>query len=561
MNFKNIFLKVCPFLLLLIFVSICYFSQNEKSVTVDEFCHYPSGVYNLLTADLSMDCESPPLIKCLTALTSLITQPFMNLLEVKKLNLSAWSLGYQFMYNNFMNYRNIYKWGRIAVILLGCLLGWFIYRFGRSLFGEAGGIFALFLYVFNPNIIANSSLTTIDIGASCFIFLSVYGFWRYLKIRNLSAAILAGLLLGLAQLSKFTALLLYPIFFVIMATLTMNRFLRSYIECEHSSFIKDIGHFLLMLFVSLLVINAGYLFSGTFNQLTDFHFTSTLLKNISLKLGRDFLVPLPCDYVTGFDNQLSLSEGGVYISYLMGQHSLNGWWYYYIVAFVIKNPPSLLAILLLTMFFWKKASGIKLIDSLCIWVPMVMYLIYFSFFTHIPIGIRYILPIFPLIFLAAGSLVHNFKSKKWKTVTFIIAVAYIVPAIFVYPNYLSYFNVIAGGSKNGHKWLIDSNLDWGQDLPALKKYMIKNDIDEIKLGYFGRVDPHIYGIKYSLPNRDLEPGIYAISINYLVGYPYDMLKPNPKELINADLNYFEKYRSLKPVDILNNSIYIFKVSN
>jgi hypothetical protein len=561
MNFKNIFLKVCPFLLLLIFVSICYFSQNEKSVTVDEFCHYPSGVYNLLTADWSMDCESPPLIKCLTASTSLITQPNIHLLEIKKMNLTAWSLGYQFMYNNFIGYRNIYKWGRIAVILLGCLLGWFHYRFGRSLFGEAGGIFALFLFVFNPNIIAHSSLTTIDIGTSCFIFLSIYGFWRFLKSQNLFTAILAGVLLGLAQLSKFTALLLYPIYFVILIIFLIARIFKNQGDYKSCPSVKqNIVHFFLILLISLFVINAGYFFSQTFTQLADYHFTSTLLKNVSVKFSGAFPVPLPYYYLIGFDNQLALSEGGVYTSYFMGQHSLSGWWNYYLVAFIIKNPLALLLIIVLTIFFWKKSAGVKLEDSLCIWIPMLMYLIYFSFFTHIPIGIRYILPIFPLFFLAAGSLV-NVTSKKWKVAVSIMAGAYMMSALFIYPNYLSYFNVIAGGPKNGHKWLIDSNLDWGQDLPALKKYMMKNGIEEIKLGYFGRVDPHIYGIKYALPNRDLAPGIYAISINYLVGYPYDMLKPNPKELINADLNYFEKYRSLKPVDILNNSIYIFKVSN
>ncbi len=247
----------------------------------------------------------------------------------------------------------------------------------------------------------------------------------------------------------------------------------------------------------------------------------------------------------------------------MGEHSLNGWWYYYLIAFLIKNPLAFLIILILTVILWGKTACIKLEDSLCIWVPVIIFFSYFSFFTHIPIGVRFLLPVFPLIFVSAGSLLNKrlLNKKKWKTIIAILAIAYLIPAILSYPNYLSYFNIIAGGPDNGHRWLIDSNLDWGQDLPGLKKYMEKNGIEEIKLGYFGRVDPEIYGIKYTLPNRQLEHGIYAISVNFLVGRPYYMLKDNPKELVYVDLDYFKKYKSLKPIEVINNTIYIFKITN
>jgi hypothetical protein len=114
-----------------------------------------------------------------------------------------------------------------------------------------------------------------------------------------------------------------------------------------------------------------------------------------------------------------------------------------------------------------------------------------SFFTHIPIGIRFLLPVFPFLFLAVGYLCEAglWKGKVNKTVMVVVGIAYLIPSVCVFPNYLPYFNLAAGGPCKGHKWLIDSNLDWGQDLPGLKKYMEKNGIDKIKLGYFGRVDP------------------------------------------------------------------------
>jgi len=260
---------------------------------------------------------------------------------------------------------------------------------------------------------------------------------------------------------------------------------------------------------------------------------------------------------------MSISAGGIpfYVSYLIGEHSLKGWWYYYIIAFFVKNPESLFIILLLTIVVWigNKKERPDRITTLCIWIPMILYFIYFSFFTHIAIGIRYILPAFPLLFLAAGYLFNELllAQKSMKIILAVAALLYMFITVSVFPQYLSYFNTVSGGSQNGYRWLIDSNLDWGQSLPALKKYMNNHHIDKIKLGYFGRVDPAIYGINYSLAEKEPSEGLYAISINFLVGRPYYLLKENKQELLYVDMNYFNSYRSLKPSAIIDKTIYIF----
>jgi hypothetical protein len=140
-----------------------------------------------------------------------------------------------------------------------------------------------------------------------------------------------------------------------------------------------------------------------------------------------------------------------------------------------------------------------------------------------------------------------------------LTISYVSSAFLAFPHYLSYFNIASGGSEKGYRWLIESNLDWGQDLPGLKKYLDKNNIKEVKLGYFGRVDPGIYGISYSLAEREPKEGIYAISINYLVGRPYYILDNRAKELKDVDLNYYNAYRRLDPSAIVGNTIYIFVV--
>jgi len=561
--------KLVPLGLLTFFALICYLSQIQKSVTVDEFCHFPSGIYNLRTLDWRMDRESPPLIKCLPGLTALITKPKIETRNWET-DPNPWGFGYDFMFRNFAGYKEIFGLGRCIVIALACMGGWIIYRFGTEVYGCKGGLFALFLYAFNPNIIAHSRLTTIDAGAMCTILLSVYCFWKFIRHMDWIWAVIAGVTLGIALLSKFTALLLYPIFLVILALLCLRRgFSEGYQGNTGSKPMlrKYPGYFFLMLTVSLVVVNGGYLFNGSFLPLHEYHFVSEPLKRLSSLVPGGLPVPVPRDYLAGFDLQLALSEGNnpFYAGYLMGRHSLTGWWYYYLIAFIVKNPVALSIIIMLTVYVWirNRAGGLDLESVLCIWVPVVCFFGYFSLFTNIPIGIRFTLPAFPFLFLGAGYLLSDYPSmtKTARSVMFVLAGFYMIPAISIFPNYLSYFNLAAGGPKEGYKWLIDSNLDWGQDLPALKEYMEDQGIKKIKLGYFGRVDPEIYGIDYELAGTEPGQGVYAISINYLVGRPYYLLKANQRELIYADFNYFEKYRSLEPVDVVGQTIHIFKIND
>jgi hypothetical protein len=128
----------------------------------------------------------------------------------------------------------------------------------------------------------------------------------------------------------------------------------------------------------------------------------------------------------------------------------------------------------------------------------------------------------------------------------------------IHPDYLSYFNILAGGPRNGHKWLIDSNLDWGQDLPALREYMTDQGIEKIHLGYFGRADPQIYGVNYDLAGPHLKKGVTAISINFLVGRSYYLLDPKTRQVKFIKADYYNNYRHLQPTRVIGNTLYIFE---
>jgi hypothetical protein len=202
-------------------------------------------------------------------------------------------------------------------------------------------------------------------------------------------------------------------------------------------------------------------------------------------------------YIKGAIHQWAYADKG-HPTFLMGMYSSQGWWFYYLVAFAIKTPLPLLIFLFLSFVFYKKNPNRNLLDQAFVIIPIMVYFLFFST-KLLCIGLRYILPIYPFLFMQA-SMVTGFRFKNKKILSRLIIVAlcfwYIKSSLEIYPHYLAYFNEIVGGADNGYKYLVDSNLDWGQDLKGLGLYMKEKKIDRVHLSYFGAADPRYYGIQY-----------------------------------------------------------------
>jgi hypothetical protein len=153
-----------------------------------------------------------------------------------------------------------------------------------------------------------------------------------------------------------------------------------------------------------------------------------------------------------------------------------------------------------------------------------------------------------------------------------LACWYVLSSAWISPHYLAYFNELVGGPDRGSRYLVDSNLDWGQDLKGLKRYMDEHGIERVWLGYFGQADPDYYGIAYDyLPSYTifdrgndrpqfwdvdripLMPGMVAISATLLEGVYLPINDPAKARA------YFEEYRRMTPVAKIGYSIFIYRV--
>jgi hypothetical protein len=269
--------------------------------------------------------------------------------------------------------------------------------------------------------------------------------------------------------------------------------------------------------------------------------------------------PLPAPLVEGVRFQMAASSAGEFPAFLDGSWSQTGWWYYYLVALVLKTPIPTLVLLVAGIVAvalrWRRDAG-----NFWIVLPPLFLLYVLSFHYGKNYGIRYLLPAFPFLILLAGRGVDALLRLGTYGAAAVGALLawQVVACALVAPHHLAYFNELAGGPDRARRRLLDSNLDWGQDLGRLKAYLDEQGMDRICLGYFGHVDPRVYGIEYSLPPSSPAAGRCAVSANFLAGYPYGITYAGERILgVRPGMwSWFDRH---EPVARVGHSIYVFDV--
>jgi 4-amino-4-deoxy-L-arabinose transferase-like glycosyltransferase len=494
-------------LLLAAFAALCAHGLRVDSPTVDEFAHLPAGYWTLETGRFELFPLNPPLIKLLSALPLLALNPEIDTASpVQNTGWFPWELGTGFMERNRPIYDRIFLAGRLPVVALGVFLCLLAFLWARELYGDEAGLVALFFLAFCPSLIAHAHLATTDVGFAAFTVLALWTFYRYVKVPTPARLVICGVALGLAQLSKMSALLLYPMF-VLLAVIAFAR-------GEHR--VRRLGSVAIIFLISLLVLDAGYLFQGVGSALGDYHFESKALRAAASVLPAGFPVLLPSAYMQGLDALQLINDAGEFPEYLFGRWSREGSPAYYLISIVFKTPLPLLLAFLVAPFARRKDAPR---GEIFLWLPALALLAWFSFFSSVHYGIRYILPVVPLLTIWSARLVPwlRERGRLLRGTGVALLAMYPLSALLVTPDTLSYFNLLAG--RRGDEILLDSNLDWGQGLKRVRAYMDQEGLDEIGLAYFGHVDPALYGIRWHFPDRR-RPGLVAVSANFLHGYPY-----------------------------------------
>lgn len=422
---------------------------------------------------------------------------------------------------------------------------------------------AMLLVGLDPNMLANGRLATTDFGLATFACLAGFLLWRFGKRPSWSRAIWAGVGFGLLQNTKFTAGLFVPLFALVLLLFLANWY---FYRRERSSSLFSRQSPLVMLLVAyplaaFVTLWAAYGFQiGT---LPDNLPTLPQLSGLTLPLSHHL------EQLLDIGGRLQKSTP----AFLAGSYSDSGWWTYFPVAFLLKTPLPTLILLATAVagLIWLAARR-KLAGR---WLTLAALLIpplgYFgiALTTDINLGYRHLLPVLPYfaVFVAAVlAWLADLLPRQQRPGQLAIAGLLVwlgSSTAWLAPHYLAFFNALAGGPDGGWRYLVDSNIDWGQDLGGLKEWLDENGVEQVWLSYFGEGRPEYYGINYigldSFPPRllnpqarpfyphDPAPGIYAISATNLQGVQF------------ANHDTFAWFRDKEPLDKIGYSIFIYEV--
>lgn len=530
---------------------------RRLTVTHDEYWHLPAGFLAWKTGRFDFDPLNPPLTRLWATWPLLFTNAACDAKNVVPGDLFA--LGRQFLTDNFENYEFYLALARSMNVVWSVLTGLVISFWARELFNDKVACLAAALWVFCPTALANAALVTPDAGGCCLFVATLFAAWRFARLRDTRSAGWVGLLLGLAQLAKFTNLLLFP---MVIAVWWLGR------DAPHvdrpTPWRRWLGFCLAIAAISLVVLNAGYLFRGTFTRWSDYQFQSRSMQDLTAWVGPVTRAPLPLprDYLIGLDRQRAIMEAQHPI-YLDGEWSLVGFPDYYPRALAYKLPHAVQALgLLAVLFLIFPGREPRLLRAQFVLLIPAAFVIAVASSVGMQLGIRYVLPALPALYLFAGQTARWLDWKKYPLRTVVVGIlALTLPLSLRYhPHHLAYFNELAGGPIGGRQHLLDSNLDWGQDLRELKHYVDEQQIDNIGLAYFGMYPPSRLGIHYHVPPREPTAGWYAVSANFLYGRPHTICDPDDTYR-PADFQEFAWLRLFRPVARIGYSIDVFHVAD
>ncbi len=556
-------------LLAIIFFQLVLLARGN-SATWDEPDHIYSAYMQATRGDFGLNPEHPPLIKFLGALPLLKMQFKMPPLEDRPYRLQEAAGGRDFLFGNDAN--TILFRVRLAVSTITILLALIVFLAAQEMFGTGAGLIALGLIAFDPTLLAHSALMTTDTGGACFMFGSIYAFYRYAKTPSIARMALVGITVGLALASKHSSVLLFPMLLLLAITeivwpavplpweAAVGRGKRS---------LRLIGALIIIAVISAGVLWASYGFRYAARE-DGLHLNPPLLAQLARvpnPVERDLLENaarlhlLPESYIYGFAHVLFQSKA--FTSFLLGTIYPHPVWFYFPVAMLIKSTLTFLVLFAITLLVIATGSLRARREILYLAIPTAIYMA-FAMAGGMNIGVRHVLPIYiflsVLIAGAASSLIR--RDRRWLYVIVPLLLFQAVSVARTFPAYVSYANEAAGGPSRVHELLSDSSADWGQQLISVQRYLDSHGIKDCWFAYFGQgvADYRYYGIPckplitadslYFDAPHDVPPAIdgpVLISAGVLSGFEFG---PYP-------LNPYEQFKQLKPAAVIDYGVFVF----
>ena len=604
-------IKIFAVIIISVAIVLAITSIWDDSLIVDEIPHIGAGYSYLVKQDLRLNPEHPPLAKDLAAIPLLFLKLKQTAFETKQwlsdVN-GQWEFGKNLIYNSGNDAEKITRLAKFPMLLFFVLAAVLIFQWAKKLYGSIGGLIALLLFSFSPTILTHARFVTTDIPALFGVLLGTYFFIKYLQHSNRKNFWLASIAFGLALLTKFSTFLLVP-YFLLLAIFyglihTQGSTLRQ--SYPHARLSLAVIWKTILIFITgiLIIVWPVYLFNTykypPAKQKDD---TASLLQSYGNRTLAN-----PVIWASDKPGLRALSSYGLGLlmvnqraiggntTYFLGEVSRFGWRYYFPIVYFIKEPLAWWGLVLIALIanFTKvihtQGSTLRVDNfvarlSLAEWFKkhfaefaMLLWLaIYWSssLYSNLNIGVRHLLPTYPFAILLVSGQITAISRKlkilglKKQLIAYSLLLSallswYVIENLKTWPYYLTYFNQTVRGAAGGYKYVVDSNLDWGQDLKRFSQWVKKNDIPKIELDYFGWAVPSYYlGGAYVWTNsqkyknaedfraRNQTNGWLAVSATFLQGSqgPPDQYKP---------VNYLW-LKNYRPVAIIGHSIFVYQI--
>jgi hypothetical protein len=556
----------CAVLVVIIGIARIVSTYPEFTQTMDEPVHIACGMQLLQDHVYDLEFLHPPLSRIAVALG-----PWLAGLRMPEEGEPS-QRGNAILNENGNYWRNLAlaRMGTLPFFVLACAAVWF---WSDRLGGKRAALFALVSFTLLPPILAHAGLATTDMAITATLTFALYRFAVWIEQPGWGAAAWVGAGVGLAVLSKFSALLFFPCG---VAALLVTGF-----AADRGTALKRLriptlaAQLLIFTAVTYLVICAGYFFTGVPMEPRVYRPHTKIDREFSRHPAVRALVyaivetPVPAaQAMRGAADVRNHNRGG-HTEFFMGEWSRMGWWDFFPVLFLVKTPVPFLLLLAAAgacLLSARQRDWRILAPGACALAIMLACIP-----VRINIGLRHVLPIYPLLAVLAGCGVS--KLWDWKPARVAMAGGLVFLAAnsaLSHPNYLAYFNWFA--SSHPEHIEVDSDLDWGQDLARLSNWLRANGVSELALSYFGSVDldhadlplfhelepfKRVSGwIAISAYNRTLPSPFHVTRLTnvppyFSIPYPFDGRK--------ATEGPFAWLTAYTPVARVGNSIFVYKI--